>query len=566
MASFDDDELVQLSFLRDEETDALIAKGFLSDDVRLASPLEETVVFTYDELILTVTTGPYYPVLSATVEVANTSLPREDVDGLRRSLKSIIAAAETVNNLDEWRLRSESNAYGVFEPAMVVLELVRHTTAILEDYRTRRFRKTPIKDIPSEPDKHLWFLSADAKRPVEVEEIAYSTKELAYRLLQATPSAIAARVPSEFRVVHIEQVLRADLARNFQSFQSNLRHTLSRCSTEELRRYVPSELRNRRSEDMVDQLVRPRLTFHGTQRNFVPSIVRHGFSMPGTVNLTTGEVHEIRCGSTYGRGIYQSPNAEFSLSYTGSDGERTSADQFFGLKLFVCATIMGRARAITRDDEWYDESKPLEGADSHVGNNGVEWVVFNTAQVIPVYVIHLDWGAENVKFFSEIPQDPEAWTSRLSSSKRLNKRRIEGQAMLPGDRQRNKEAVYAKAAKYFPYGYGPATGTKFVVEEVGEISEDEEVYGDYQMLRAVETDGKKANSGFWAWVKESEKGAETLREGIHEADEYLWEREALRVPQGFGQSVTKWDMLDLADESSDEDISDLAILHLQDEA
>lgn len=38
----------------------------------------------------------------------------------------------------------------------------------------------------------------------------------------------------------------------------------------------------------------------------------------------------------------------------------------------------------------------------------------------------------------------------------------------------------AKPLKYFPYGYGAATGTSFVIEGVGEVDDDEEEYGEYQ--------------------------------------------------------------------------------------
>jgi hypothetical protein len=41
----------------------------------------------------------------------------------------------------------------------------------------------------------------------------------------------------------------------------------------------------------------------------------------------------------------------------------------------------------------------------------------------------------------------------------------------------------AAAAKYIPYGFGPAKRTAFVIEEIGETSDDEEVYGDYQGAR-----------------------------------------------------------------------------------
>jgi len=53
--------------------------------------------------------------------------------------------------------------------------------------------------------------------------------------------------------------------------------------------------------------------------------------------------------------------------------------------------------------------------------------------------------------------------------------------------------LLAKAQKYFPYGYGAASGSKFVVEEVGEVSEDEEDYGVYQKDR-LDDDGEAAHN------------------------------------------------------------------------
>ena len=38
----------------------------------------------------------------------------------------------------------------------------------------------------------------------------------------------------------------------------------------------------------------------------------------------------------------------------------------------------------------------------------------------------------------------------------------------------------SKARKYFPYGFGAATSSHFLVEDVGEVSEDEEEYDEYQ--------------------------------------------------------------------------------------
>ncbi|KAH7310486.1 hypothetical protein B0I35DRAFT_439131 [Stachybotrys elegans] len=560
MASFDDDDLIQLSFLRDEETDALINEGFLGEDARLSSPLDELVVLTYDELILSITTGLHYPVSTVKVDVSNISLPREDVDGLRRALADIATQAETTNNLDAWNRRHDSNAYGIFEPVLAVAELARETKRHIESYRRRQLSKKSSYTTFLADDGDSCLVNAEPKPPVQLHEMAYTTKELAYQLLKSTPSDIARLIPENFRVLHVEQVLRGDLASRFQLFQDSLRRLLSRSSLAELRRYLPRDKHSHRAEDMVEHLVQPRLTFHGTPRQNVPKIVRHGFSLPGQINPESAKEHEIRCGSTYGRGIYTSPSAEFSLSYSGYYCERTSPEHYPGLKLFVCATIMGRTKSVFRADEWRDNGRPLDGADSHVANEGYEYVVFDSAQVIPVYVVHLDWGAESSQYFANLPKDPAEWTLRRSTSKRLYRDRLQTSKMLPGDRQRAKEAIYARAAKYFPYGFGPATGTKFVVEDVGEVSEDEEDYGDYQALRALEADGGASKTEFWSWVKESEKEKETLREGAHGADEYSWERKALAVPRGFGRSAADWDGIGIEEDVPEE--SQLGILGL----
>ncbi|KAI9152232.1 hypothetical protein HJFPF1_09459 [Paramyrothecium foliicola] len=567
MASFDEDELVQLSFLRDEEADVLIAKGFLPDHTRLLSPLNQLVVFTLDGVILSIATGPYYPAHSVTFEVTNVSVSREDVDHLRRSLKALVAKADLTNNLENWQRRSDDNPYGVFEPVMVVLELVQETVRQLETYRTRRLRNNPnpVKETGwQRPDEHLLFLSPKAKQPVEISNIPFSTKELAYRLLRTSPAAIATDVghATGLRVLHVEQVLRADLAHGLETFQSSLAHSLSRLGTQDLRRHVPHELRDCRAEDMVAHLVQPKLTWHGTHRQFIPSIVRHGFSLPGRVHADTGVAHEVRCGSTYGLGVYTSPDPMFSVSYTGSTFDRTPPDQFYGIKLVACATVMGRSRVVSRDDEWFFETKPMEGADSHVANQALEYVVFDKFQTIPVYVLHLDWGQDNAKYFNDLPEDPRQW-ARLSSTHRLNRRKLEQEVQTPGDKQRMKEAIFSKAAKYFPYGYGPATGNKFVVEEVGEVSEDEEDYGEYQSLRAEEGGDKKHSTEFWTWVKEAEKDQGTLQEGLHAADEYSSARQALRVAPGFTGSACQYDSLDY--EREIDEIPELGILNLHDD-
>ena len=59
-----------------------------------------------------------------------------------------------------------------------------------------------------------------------------------------------------------------------------------------------------------------------------------------------------------------------------------------------------------------------------------------------------------------------------------------------------QEERKAAAMKCFPFGFGTATGTNFVVEEIGEVYDDEEDYGSYQNERRdVKTKHVRAKVG-----------------------------------------------------------------------
>ncbi len=173
-----------------------------------------------------------------------------------------------------------------------------------------------------------------------------------------------------------------------------------------LRANVPLETRRelrkiggaKEKDSLANYLVDPRLTFHGTRKDYVASIVRQGFLLP--------DVNNVRCGSTYGRGLYSSPNAEFALRYTGFSASPTQNSEFSGLKLLVCATIMGISSTMFREDNWRIQTEPYPGADSHVANEQYEYVVFDQAQILPCYVIHLDLGRRIAKYFDYIPTNP----------------------------------------------------------------------------------------------------------------------------------------------------------------
>lgn len=447
--------------------------------------------------------------------------------------------------MDRWLRREEEGAYGMFEPHPTVFELVATAKRHIERYH-ETLEKGGITQPERVviPDKHSWFIT-DAKQAVEASSLQ-SVNEIAYKLLGHSPKNIADMVPigpSGFRVLHVEQILRFDLSQRHEDFRSQLQSKLRQCTSNELRKFMPPESRTYRVEDMVEHLTKSRITFHGTKRQYVPSIVRHGFLAAGKHNPSTGSSNSVRCGSTYGRGVYSSPDARFALSYSGEGGRPTSTKEYYGIKLVVCSTIMGRPRRMARDDEWYEKDEAHETADSHVGNGDLEYIVFGKAQTIPVYVIHLDWGKDNLNFLNKIPRNRYDWRQTTFAAP-SQKQKQDDETIYPGDKQRAKQAVFAKAAKYFPYGYGPATGSKFLVEEVGEISDDEEEYGEYQALRIDEDESREANTEFWSWVKiGAQEEHRNLLQGTQASDEYTHERHALGVPQGFKKKASEWDEL-----------------------
>lgn len=161
---------------------------------------------------------------------------------------------------------------------------------------------------------------------------------------------------------------------------------------------------------------------------------------------------------------------------------------------------MGISATLGRDDNWREHNTPLPGANSHVSKNKFEYIVFNREQIITCYVIHLDWGQDNARFFGDIPTDSSTWVNPLQTRpEKLNQ-----QVLTPGDRQRIKQALQSRATKWFPYGYGPAAGTSFVVEAVSEVDEDDEDYGTYQTDRIEEADeGRKGEGDVWSWANDN---------------------------------------------------------------
>ncbi|MCJ1227679.1 hypothetical protein MMC12_004335 [Toensbergia leucococca] len=517
MPSFTHEEFLELSLLRDKEIKAIISLGLLPKDAMTDPELHNAFVFEYPEMTLRITTGKSYPIEPLIFDVHNITLPRNVVDSLRRSLRNILFDDNHRDRYEEWVNRGTANETGILEFSMTALHMLQKTIAHLDEYRKDpRYWKAQVQVKPSKVDfRTIKHYTDILESEYGIDPATVEGHSLAEHALGKTPEEICEEIPPRYRILHIESIVRSDLYCRFAMRKIQIHERLMELPMPELRRSVHSTYRRdlaiRDSESerkaLVDHLVTPRVTYHGTQRNLVPLIVRTGFLRPGDVNPADKTKLITRCGSTYGRGIYSSPSAPFSLCYSQGDARPTKSNEFYGLKLIVCATVMGIAATMSREDEWRTQHEAWPGADSHTTYSQLEYIVFDRAQILPCYVIHLDWGRDNMKEFYNIPLNSQAW---VPHQHQRSHSKLTAEVLAPGDKRRLKEALVAKAAKYFPYGYGPATGTKFVVEEVGEIDEDEEEYGEYQKDRVEGIDG--GGNNIWAWEK-SVKGLDLGGEG-----------------------------------------------------
>lgn len=473
---------------------------------------------SYPEVLLEITTGHPYPTGPLEYQVKNLNMSRISVDRLRVALRhSLLQNDIEANSAKKWYNRAMLGSCEPFEPEMASLHIARQTSEFLMQYRKDLMK--PETDMQSTPE-----LTTPDHANTGVDFSTIESHVSVNSLLGKSPEQICAGIPEYFRILHIENVISGDLHSSFLCQQRELRKQLLEAPLPTLRRSAPMKVRrqlqNRAGEKamLVDHLVHPHLTFHGTRRDLVPSIIRHGFLLPGDTIPLTKQATIVRCGSTYGRGIYSSPSSTFSLSYSGSGAFATKSNEYNGLKLIVCATEMGISATMGHDDNWREQKAPFPSANSHVSQDQNEYIVFDRAQILQCYVIHLDWGQDNALFFKDIPTNSNAWVNQLQAPtpKKLNPQRLS-----PGDRQRAQEELKGKAAKWFPYGYGPATGTSFVMEEVGGVDEDDEEYGDYQQERVQQMDDKpQGGNCAWVWDNIPENGDQSK-------DEYYDSRRAI---------------------------------------
>ncbi len=426
-----------------------------------------------------------YRITNVAVRDTNGAVRRRDLDPIRQDVRAILCAAS-------------SHPCRATETYLVILQALERV-AVFEGGAT-----TPNKEETT-TTRHVrgW----DASRIDTWDEVlanpygldVSTIADTAHHLLGRTPAQLVAGIADEFRIVHMESVVRPDLLHRFLHYQRSLADELQSSTGRNLHKCVPPGGGSRsgravRREDVVADMIQPRVTFHGTPVQSVRSIVRHGFVKPGRV-VDGKVVASPRSGIVFDRGIYSSPSPGYALSYAvgrgGGEQQRvaTPLGMLPSLRLFVCATIMGRTYSPGDQPWWQREKAPqpdvhgplVDGFDAHF-DGGYEYIAHHEAAMLPCYVIHLDLGSDAARQAVALAQaDPAAYQRQVHAARerRLHPK-LADVALAPGDRKRAVEARKAAAMKWFPYGYGTAQGTQFVVEAVGEVSDDEEDYGEWQ--------------------------------------------------------------------------------------
>ncbi len=294
-----------------------------------------------------------------------------------------------------------------------------------------------------------------------------SVDDTAATLLGRPIEDVCRSIDQDFRILHVEPVFRDDLVSAFRTRQEQISDHLLGMSHDSLRQSVPSTVIRPNSSDdtkegLARQLAMPKITFHGAPRGVIKSIVRYGFLVPGSKVGSTGTTLDVKCGSTYGTGIYSSPDASFAshyLDYQTGDIKLSRPSDVPGMRLIVCATLMGRSMQVAPFEARRVDGTLNPEAHSHVAKTGLEYIVFESSQIIPCYVLHLDYGADHAKAeYEKLRNNPTAYFQRRSKKNKSesNDEWEEWYKLCPGEIQDKKVALKASARKYLPYGFGPA--------------------------------------------------------------------------------------------------------------
>jgi hypothetical protein len=303
--------------------------------------------------------------------------------------------------------------------------------------------------------------------------ITYQNNDIALRYMGGiTMQQITDRLATDnVKTLHAELILNNKLIQKFEAMRTSLE--------------VKYKTHHHRQH-----FLKTEIAFHGTRRESVPNIIARGFVKPGDVMNKQGDPLRVRCGSVWGRGIYVSPDPTYSIDYTDYTMQK-DAKRHSGRKLFVCAVLRGRQYKCDYEVDYTEQDKPVQGFDSNTSASEWAYIFFKSAQILPLYVLHckLESDDDLEEYLKQLeaagpPKLLKAIDDVIEERKKTGIKEIDESDQILTRRLKQK-ILTDMARKHFPLGFGPATGDKFVVEEIGQVDDDEEEWGEYQLDRQV---------------------------------------------------------------------------------
>jgi len=240
------------------------------------------------------------------VRVASGSMPRVYIDPLRQELRQMVSMASVGRG-------------GILDFDVTLLQAVETVIIHVHEWRLRtRPKLTPQVEKG-------WDMRTASEKDIFDNPLGFnldSVEDTTYHILGKSVKELCESLEDEeFRILHVENVMRTDLARRFEKRQKEMLDGFMKLSYAELRPCVAHEtIPFRSSEDNRDglarELCRPRAVYHGTDCWKVSSIVRWGFVLPGHQIGDTERELSVAFGGSFGYGVYTFPDAEYALLYS----------------------------------------------------------------------------------------------------------------------------------------------------------------------------------------------------------------------------------------------------------
>ena len=267
-------------------------------------------------------------------------------------------------------------------PDPAVYSLVNVARELVASTIERRAKEKSVKSAKiDDQDSVLVLVASDddadgdeeSGKPRSFAHIAASQLRNPYYFLEVSVPDIIAEVEGQvgLRVVSVENVLREDLAAKHIRCRKLMAR--NRSTDHKNSRYNRSKLFNNYSIETKHEFSDPVVAYHGTSSSRISSIVTRGLLIPGQSSHVTRKTGA----GFYGDGIYASPDPAVSAGY---------ADSASSKRLIVCSTILGR---IFRCPDLMMDAPLQPGFDSHISPCGREYVLYDSAQILPVLVLQL---------------------------------------------------------------------------------------------------------------------------------------------------------------------------------